>query len=218
MDVAIVTGSSRGIGRATALLLASRYAVVVTYLKNETKAMKTVAAIESQGGKGMAVQGDVSEYRDAQKIVQEAAKMGEIKVLVNNAGVYDVRPFAATMPSEWERIFQVNVFGVFNMIRAVLDYMEEGVIVNVSSIIGRYPIANAAPYCASKAAVIALTQSLAREFTSRIKVVCVAPGPTDTDMLRKYHGGGFGDPPEKVASYIFRAIEEGRSGECISVE
>jgi 3-oxoacyl-[acyl-carrier protein] reductase len=217
MDTAIVTGASRGIGRATAIKLSRKYKVVVNYYHREDKAMETVATIENMGGKAIMVRGDVSNYEDAKRIVKKAAEIGKIKLLINNAGVYDVKPLSRTLPSEWERIFQVNVFGIFNMIRAVLDYMEGGTIVNISSIIGIHPIRNAAPYCASKAAVIALTKSLANELSPRIKVVCVAPGPTDTDMLRKVHGYMPADSPERVADVIINTIESGRSGECIQV-
>ena len=218
MDVAIVTGASRGIGRATAIKLSENFFVVVNYLRNEEKAMKTVAAIENAGGKATMVLGDVSNYEDARNIVKRASETGELRVLVNNAGVYNVKPLVRMLPSEWEYIFQVNVFGTLNMIRAALDYMEEGVIVNVASIIGIYPMPDAAPYCGSKASVIAITKSLAQELGSRIKIVCVAPKSTDTDMLRKYHSYSRGDPPEKVADYIVQAIERGRSGECITVD
>jgi len=217
MDVAIVTGASRGIGRATAIRLSSHYGIVVNYHHREDRALETVASIENRGGKAIMVKGDVSNYEDAKRIVEKAAEMGDIKILVNNAGIYDVKPLVRTLPSEWERIFQVNVFGVFNMIRAVLDYMNEGVIVNIASIIGIHPMSNAAPYCASKAAVIALTKSLANELSPKIKVICVAPGPTDTDMLRKVHGYMPADPPEKVADVIISAIEKGKNGECIPV-
>ena len=217
MKVAIVTGASRGIGRATVIKLAKEYAVIVNYLHNKEKAMKVVATIENMGGKAIMVKGDVSIYEDAQKIVEEGRKLGNIEVLVNNAGIYDVKPLIRTLPSEWERIFQVNVFGTFNMIRAALDTMQEGVIVNISSIIGIEPMAHAAPYCSSKAAVIALTKSLAQELYPAIRVICVAPGPTDTDMLRRIHGYIPADPPEKVADVIYKAIKAGKSGECIKV-
>ena len=217
MKVAIVTGSSRGIGRATAIKLAKYYAIIVNYLHNEEKTMKVVAAIENMGGKVMMVKGDVSRYENAQRIVEEARKLGELEVLVNNAGIYDVKPLIRTLPNEWERIFQVNVFGMFNMIRAALNTMQKGVIVNISSIIGIEPMTNAAPYCASKAAVIALTKSLAQELYPFIKVICVAPGPTDTDMLRKIHGYMPADPPEKVANVIYKALKDGKAGKCIKV-
>ena len=217
MNVAIITGSSRGIGRATAIKLSQEFFVVVNYLRNEDKAMETVARIEEAGGKAIAVQGDVSNYEDARGIVEEATKYGKIRILVNNAGVYDVKRFYSTMPSEWERIFQVNVFGTMNMTHAVLDFMESGVIVNISSVVGMNPIPYTAPYCASKAAVIAFTKSLAGEVSDGIKVICVAPGPTDTDMLKKYHNATFADPPEKVADFIIYAINNARNGECMFV-
>ncbi len=217
MDVAIVTGASRGIGKATAIKLSENYFVVLNYLRNEKKAMDTVAEIESRGGSAISIQGDVSSYEDARRIVNEAAENGDIKVLVNNAGVYLVKDFAITMPSEWERIIQVNLYGTMNMSHAAIDKMDSGVIVNISSVIGLRPMSGAAAYCASKAAVVAFTKSMAGELGSRIKVVCVAPGPTNTDMLRKYHGGMFADPPEKVADYVLHAIKSGSPGECIEV-
>ncbi len=217
MEVAIVTGASRGIGRSIALKLSEKYLVVVNYLKNETKAMETVAMIEERGGKAIIARGDVSIYEDAKGIVEKASMHGDVRILVNNAGIYEVREFSRMAPSEWERIVEVNLYGVMNMTHAVLDHMREGVIVNISSVIGIHPIAHAAPYCASKAAVIAFTKSIAEELYPRIRVVCVAPGPTDTDMLRRFHGPMFADPPEKVADYIMHAIENGRPGECIEV-
>ncbi len=217
MDVAIVTGSSRGIGRETAIKLSKEFFVIVNYLRNHDKAMETVAKIESLGGKAIAVQGDVSKYEDAKRVTKVAKEYGDIRVLVNNAGVYDVKSFASSMPSEWERMFQVNVFGVMNMTHAVLDYMDSGIIANISSIIGLNPIPRAATYCASKAAVIAFTKSLSEELDPNIKVICVAPGPTDTDMLRKYHSTIFADPPEKVANFIIYSMKNARSGECLVV-
>ncbi len=217
MDVAIVTGGSRGIGRSTAIRLSEEFFVVVNYLRNKDKAMETVARIENMGGKAVAVQGDVSRYEDAKKIASVASEYGKVRILINNAGVYDVKSFSAMMPSEWERIIQVNVFGVMNMVHAVLDYMDSGTIVNISSVIGINPIPRASAYCASKAAVIAFTKSLADELYPDIKVICVAPGPTDTDMLRKYHSAMFADSPEKVADFIMYALKNAKSGDCLVV-
>ncbi len=216
--MAIVTGSSRGIGRATAIKLSKDFFIVVNYLRNERKAMETVAMIENLGGKAMMIKGDVSSYEDAKNVVKKASELGDIRILVNNAGVYDVKPFSSFMPSEWERIFQVNIFGIMNMIHASLDYMDKGVIVNIASIIGIYPIPYASAYCASKSAVITLTKSLAQELTPNIKIICVAPKSTDTDMLRKHHPNTPADSPQKVASYIIHAIKRGESGECITVD
>ncbi len=217
MDVAIITGASRGIGRSTALALSERYSIVVNYLRNEEKAQETVAKIEERGGKAIAVRGDVSIYEDSRRIVESAAELGDIKVLVNNAGVYDVRPFSSMLPSEWERIVQVNLYGTMNMSHAALYKMKSGTIVNISSVIGISPMPNAAPYCASKSAVIAFTKALSEELKPSIKVVCVAPGPTDTDMLRKFHNGMFADSPDKVAKAIVEAIDSALPGECIPV-
>ncbi|NPA75131.1 MAG: SDR family NAD(P)-dependent oxidoreductase [Euryarchaeota archaeon] len=217
MNVAIVTGASRGIGRATAVRLGEHFFVVVNYLRNEYAAMQTVAEIENRGGKAMIVQGDVSKYEDAKKVVEEAVEHGSLKILVNNAGIYQVKDFSAMMPSEWERIFQVNVYGTMNMTHAAIEHMEDGVIVNVASIIGLHPMSGAAAYCASKAAVVAFTKAVAGELFSRIRVVCVAPGPTRTDMLKEYHNTMFADPPEKVADYIMHAIDSAAPGECVEV-
>ncbi len=217
MNVAIVTGASRGIGRSTALELSKEYFVVVNYLRNKDKAIETVALIEEKGGNAIAVQGDVSNYEDVKNLINKAAENGDIKVVINNAGVYDVRPFSSMLPSEWEHVVLVNLYGTMNVTHAALEKMESGTIVNVSSVIGIHPIPNAAPYCASKAGVVAFTKSIASELAPKIKVVCVAPGPTDTDMLRKFHSAMFADPPDKVAKYIIYAVSSGKPGECIEV-
>ncbi len=218
MEVAIVTGASRGIGRAIALNLSHDFFVIVNYLRNEKKAMDTAAMIENGGGKAMIVQGDVSSYEDAKKIVETAANVGDIHILVNNAGVYEVKSFSLMRPSEWERIFQVNTYGPLNMTHAVVDYMNDGVIVNIASVIGIRPMPRAAPYSASKSALIAFTRAVSEEFGSRIKVVCVAPGPTNTDMLHMYHSDISTDPPEKVADYVMYAIRKAHPGECVEVK
>ena len=99
-------GVSRGIGRATAIKLSENFFVVMNYLRNEEKAMKTVAAIQNAGGKATMVQGDVSNYEDARNIVKRASEIGELRVLVNNAGVYNVKPLVRMLPSEWEYILR----------------------------------------------------------------------------------------------------------------
>lgn len=201
--VAIVTGASRGIGRATALTLAREGASVVLNARATGHRLDAVAdEIRKGGGTATVAAGDVSDYETCGQIVGTALETyGSVHVLVNNAGIFGVKAFADLEPEDWESMFRVHVFGAFNMIRHVLPRMLEskrGVIVNVASFVAlRPPGPGRVPYASAKAALFGLTRALGLEVASRgVRVVGVAPGLTDTELVRK----GISDLPSRLST------------------
>ena len=189
--VALVTGGGRGIGRAIAEGLAREGATVaVNYSQSREGALAAVEAIRARQGQAMAIQADVSAEPAAQAMVRQVVESyGGIDILVNNAGVSSPAPFLQVGAAELRRILEVNVAGVFFASQAAAKAMiargRGGCILNVSSLVASRPFANAAPYNASKAAVSALTQSLALELGAhRIRVNEICPASVETDMVR----------------------------------
>ncbi|ADK15970.1 MULTISPECIES: elongation factor P 5-aminopentanone reductase [Clostridium] len=186
--VAIVTGASRGIGRSIAINLAKCGAnVVINYKKDEKEAYKTLDMIKQAGSVGMVVQGDVSLYSNAERIVQYAlSKMGKIDILVNNAGISKIGLFVDMKEDEWNSIIDVNLKGVLNCSHSVLKHMiskKSGSIINISSMWGNVGAACESIYSASKGAINLFTKSIAKEMApSNIRVNAVAPGVIDTEM------------------------------------
>lgn len=219
--VFIISGSSRGIGRAVALEAARRGAagVVVDYVRGETEALETARLVREAGSEAIVVRADVGSWNDARRLVREAvSKFGRLDVVVNNAGILDPKQFAEMEPRDWEEMFRVHVFGSMNLARAAIDYMEEGgVIVNVSSVLGLRPEAEASHYSAAKAALIAWTIAVAKELAERgIRVFAVAPGGVDTRMARTWGSLDWVEEqvplkrlasPSEVAKLILDAIE-----------
>ncbi len=189
-QAALVTGSSRGIGRAVALELARRgYHVCVNYLHQREAALETVGQIEAMGMHAIAVQADVADRAAVERMAEAArAGLGPISLLVNNAGIAPYGLFQDTQDDVWERTLAVNLTGARNAALAVLPHMldqKRGCIVNISSIWGLRGASCEVAYACTKAAIIGLTRSLALELApSGIRVNCVAPGCIDTDMVR----------------------------------
>lgn len=188
--VVIVTGASRGIGAATSRLLArDGYKVVGTYLSSEATAEKLREEISAEGGVFIPVKADVREPEDAEKLLKIALEVGELYGLVNNAGITKDSLFLRMNFQDWMDVINTNLNGTFYITRLCAKEMlknREGSIVNVSSVVGIYGNAGQANYAASKAALIGLTKTLAKEFGPRnVRVNAVCPGFIETDMTAK---------------------------------
>ena len=195
--VAVVTGSSSGVGRATAELLAELgAAVVVNYNRGAEAANEIVEGVTSRGGKAIAVQADVRSDADCRRLIDAAVdEFGALQILVNNAGMTHFIPhddLEAVTDEVWDDIIGANLRGVFNCSRAAAPHMRaagEGAIVNVSSVAGAGGGGSCIPYAASKAGVNVITKSLARVLGPEIRINTIAPGFIEGRWLR----GGLGE-------------------------
>jgi 3-oxoacyl-[acyl-carrier protein] reductase len=193
--VALVTGGSRGIGKAVAQALAREGAsVVVNYVQNASEARRVVEEIRGMGGQAVSVMADVSQMKAARRLVDETvAAFGRLDILVNNAGINIGGTILDTPEEDWDRVIAVNLKGPFNCMQAAAKVMvrqSSGKIVNISSIsgLGGAPKGELA-YSCSKAGLICLTRVVAQDLGPHgINVNCVAPGWTITDMVRKLAG------------------------------
>jgi 3-oxoacyl-[acyl-carrier protein] reductase len=191
--VAIVTGSATGVGAATARLLAAKgWRVVVNYTKSEREARETEAACRGAGAETMLVRGDVAEDLDCRRLAAAALDTwGRIDALVNNAGITrfaDHRDLEALAAEDFQRVYAVNVVGAFQMVRACAPAMKKqgrGAVVNVSSIAGVTGMGSSIAYVASKAALNAMTVTLARALGPEIRVNAVCPGLIEGRWLRE---------------------------------
>jgi len=185
--VAIITGSSRGIGRAIALHLASKGAIIVASARNVAALEALVADIEGQGGKALAVPGDVGLSKDVEALFAAAKEaFGQVDILVNNAGITRDGLLMRMKDEDWDAVLDTNLKGAFYCCRAAAKIMSKqrsGRIVNISSVVGEMGNAGQANYAASKAGLIGLTKSIARELARRnVTANAIAPGFIVTDM------------------------------------
>jgi 3-oxoacyl-[acyl-carrier protein] reductase len=184
--VALVTGASKGIGASIAKDLAAEGAtVVVNYASSKTGADKVVAEIKSNGGKAVAVQGDVAKKADIDRLFEETKKaFGRLDVLVNNAGIYEFGPLEGVTEELFHKQFNVNVLGLLLCAQKAVEHFDSsgGNIINVSSVAGINPPPGASVYSATKAAVDAITKSLAKELgPKKIRVNSINPGMIETE-------------------------------------
>ena len=184
----LITGGSRGIGRASAQLFARQgWNVAVNYLHSQQAALDLAAGLTSEGYQVMVCQADVANREQVTAMVQEVQeRFGSIEVLINNAGIAQQKLFTDITPEDWDAMLDVNVKGIFNCCQAVVPGMisrKRGKIINLASIWGLTGASCEVHYSTAKAAVIGFTKALARELgPSNIQVNCVAPGIIDTDM------------------------------------
>ena len=209
-QVAVVTGASRGIGRAVACHLASAGTyVVVNFQTNQAAASDTLATIEAAGGRGEVAQFDVSDAEGVQAALSGLIdRLGRCDILVNNAGMTVDTLVLRLKESEWDRVMAVNLRGTFNCTKTVLRAMVRaryGRIVNLASVIGSMGNAGQTAYAAAKAGIVGFTKSMAREVASRnITVNAVAPGFIDTEMVARL--------PEATRTEYLKLIPVGRLG------
>lgn len=227
--VALVTGASRGIGRAIAVALAKKGCnVIINYARDEENAKKTEEMCRAYGVETLTVRADVSNREEVREMVEKAIeKFGRIDILINNAGILGrtINPREIS-DEEWDRVLGVNLKGAFIVTQEVLKYMKRGKIVNIASIAGKDGGTVGAHYAASKGGLIALTFNLARHLAPNILVNAVAPGPVETDMineemrerLRKLSLTGEIAKPEDIAHAVIFLLENDHiTGEVVDV-
>ncbi|NET90169.1 MAG: 3-oxoacyl-[acyl-carrier-protein] reductase [Kamptonema sp. SIO1D9] len=214
--VSIVTGASRGIGRAVALALASEGAkVIVNYARSSQAAEDLVAEITSAGGEAIALQADVSDESQVDNLVKQTLeKLTKIDILVNNAGITRDTLLLRMKPADWQAVIDLNLTGVFLCTRAVSKLMlkqKSGRIINIASVAGQMGNPGQANYSAAKAGVIGFTKTVAKELAPRgITVNAIAPGFIATDMtsdlkseeILKYIPLNRYGKPEEVAGMV----------------
>jgi NAD(P)-dependent dehydrogenase (short-subunit alcohol dehydrogenase family) len=241
--VAIITGGSDGIGRATAILFAQEGARIVVADVEAAGGGQTVEAILTNGGQAVFVTCDVARATDCQMLVHRTIQVfGRLDILFNNAGVNCCKTVVDMDEEEWDRTLDVNAKGVYLMSKYAIPYMasnHRGAIVNTASVLGLVGDKNAAAYCASKGAVVLLTKAMAVDHAEdNIRVNCVCPGCVDTPMLQKqmrqmggiealmpvYAGkhplGRIATPEEVAKAALYLASDESSfvTGACLVVD
>jgi 3-oxoacyl-(acyl-carrier-protein) reductase len=207
---ALVTGASRGIGRAIALSLAEEGAdVAVNYLSNRNLAGDVVDQIRKMGRRAMLAQADVADYPGCDRMAREVLEeFGHLDILINNAGINSDHTFVKMDLDSWRKVLAINLDGPYNCTKVLVDQMVKlgwGRIVNITSVIGQIGNFGQANYAASKAGLASFSKSLAKELVSKgITVNCVAPGFTETEMVMAI--------PEKVRMKLLEQIPMRRFG------
>lgn len=209
---ALVTGGARGIGKAIVLKLARQGANVA--ILDMALAPDTVKEVEALGVKAISVEANVTKLESVEQAVEQViATFGSLDMLVNNAGITKDNLFLRMKPEEWDLVLSVNLTGAFNVCKAVNKQMfkqRAGKIVNIASVVGQMGNAGQANYAASKAGLIGLTKTLAREFAARnVQVNAVAPGFINTEMTAKL--------PEDVKQHFINNIPAGCFGSAENV-
>ncbi|MDF2567649.1 MAG: short-chain dehydrogenase/reductase [Oscillospiraceae bacterium] len=185
---ALVTGASRGIGREIARQMAKQgYNVIINYHHSESLAKSLEQELLNDGSHAVAIKADVSDLAQVKSMMDSVEQQfGGVDILINNAGIARQKLFTDTTEDEWDRIFDVNVKGVFHCCKQVLPYMirrHQGKIINISSVWGMVGASCEVSYSSAKAAIIGMTKALAKEVgPSNIQVNCVAPGVIQTEM------------------------------------
>jgi NAD(P)-dependent dehydrogenase (short-subunit alcohol dehydrogenase family) len=209
--VTLITGAGSGIGKSTALLFAREGAIVIVNDLQEDKGRETVGEIRAAGGQAEFIGADVTNPESVKAMVDEAIRLfGRIDVLFNNAGISGVGTVVEVEPEDWERVFAVNVRGVYLVSKYVLPHMMErrqGSIINMSSCIAEIGLARRASYSASKGAVLALTKSMQVDYAPyNIRVNALLPGTILTPFVEDYLRRSYDDPEAAYESLKKRQL------------
>jgi 3-oxoacyl-[acyl-carrier protein] reductase len=233
--VAVITGGSRGIGKAIAISLSKKGGkIAVNYSSGADAADKVISEIEGRGGKAMKVKADVSKPSDVRAMFQTVLeRFGRVDVLVNNAGTVGKPQLLEISEAEWDRVLAVNLKGMFNCCQAVIPiFLKQsgGKIINMSSVAGKMGGASGVHYGASKAGVIGLTMALSTEFAKKnIYVNAIAPGPVKTEMFQGLpaslqerfaettHVGRVCEPSEIAHAVVFLLENDFMAGETLNM-
>lgn len=209
--VAVVTGASRGLGRAIAVALASAGAAVALAARSEPHLEESAQAVVDEGGRALVVPTDVRRYADVEGLMQRTVgELGRLDIVVNNSGIATVIPLAEMSPEQWRAVVDVNLTGVFHGCRAAAPYLvgqRSGKVINLGSVLGAVGLPGYAAYGATKGGVAALTRTLGVEWARHnIQVNAIAPGWFVTDM----NEAAFADP--RIHERLVRGVPARRTG------
>lgn len=207
-QTALVTGGSKGIGRAICLALAKEGANIIIAARNDSEIKETMDKLKEMGSKSLAIQADVRSEEDVRRLISMTIdKCGKLDILINNAGVAYKKRLEETTLEEYEKIIDTNLKGVFLCTKYAIPYIrgsKNGKIINISSVGGLHGLPEFSVYCASKFGVNGITESIAFELEGEIKVYTVCPGAVDTDMYRSL----FSDIPPLKPEHIAEKVLE----------
>ncbi len=211
--VAVVTGASRGLGRAIARALAAAGADCALAARSKADLEETAALVEALGRRALAVPTDVAAYAEVEALVERTRRaLGRLDIVVNNSGIALVKPLQEWAPGEWQRLLDVNLVGVFNVCRAaapVLIEQRAGKVINVASMLAAVGLPGYTIYAATKGAIVAFTRTLAVEWARHnIQVNCIAPGWFATDMSAP----AFSPDNPRLAERLLRDVPARRTG------
>ena len=209
--VAVVTGASRGLGRAVAIALAAAGAAVCLAARSEPHLEESAQAVVDAGGRALVVPTDVRRWEDVEELMRRAvAELGRLDIVVNNSGIAKVVPLAEMSPEQWREVLDVNLTGVFHGCRAAAPYLvaqRSGKVINLASVLGAVGLPGYTAYGASKGGVAALTRALGVEWARHnIQVNAIAPGWFVTDMNQ----AAFSDP--RIHDRLVRDVPARRTG------
>lgn len=205
-QTALVTGGSKGIGRAICLALAREGANVIIAARNESEIKEIIDKLKAMGSKALAIRADVRSEEDVRRLISMTIdKCGRLDILINNAGVAYKKRLEETTLQEYEKIVDTNLKGVFLCTKYAIPYIREsknGKIINISAIGGLHGLPDFSVYCASKFGVNGITESIAAELEGEIKVYAVCPGAVDTEMYRSIFTNRPPLKPEHIAEKV----------------
>jgi len=205
-QTALVTGGSKGIGKAICLALAKEGANVIIAARNESEIKETIDKLKAMGSKALAIRADVRSEEDVRRLISMTIdKCGRLDILINNAGVAYKKRLEETILEEYDKIMDTNLKGIFLCTKYAIPYLREsknGKIINISSVGGLHGLPDFSVYCASKFGVNGITESIATELEGEIKVYAVCPGAVDTDMYRSIFSNRPPLKPEHIAEKV----------------